>query len=475
MEALAPFGYEPARHHRYLIAKLEAVSRGDIERLMVLMPPGSAKSTYVSVLFPTWFLCQHPDASVIGLSHGADLAESFSRHIMREIKRHADKLGYDLASESVKEWRTTAGGSYRATGVGGSLTGRRAMLTLIDDPVKDQVEAESEVTRAMVWDWYQSVVYTRQVPGARIVLVMTRWHPEDLGGKLLSAGTDHWDVVRLPAFADMPDDPLGRALGEPLWPEREPTEALNRIRANVGEHVFGALYQQDPRPRGSAFFDIQSLLCGGTPAPMPEGCDTVFAVIDTAVKTGKGNDGTAVTFFSFDMARLNAGKRSPAAPAERTLLEIPVFILDWEIVQIDGVMLPEWLPSVFARLEDLSRQCGARMGAQGVYIEDKATGMVLLQHAARAGLDAYPIDGKLTAMGKVERGIAANPYVQGGMVRITEQAYAKTSVYKGRSANHLIDQIIGFRVDSRDGASDDLFDTFTYGLILALGGLAQAA
>jgi hypothetical protein len=182
--ALAPQGLVPARHHLLLMEALEAVSAGSVDRLMVLMPPGSAKSTYASLLFPPWFLSRHPRAQVIAVSHTAGLAEGFGRGVRGLMTEHGARLGYrlDPASRAAGRFGTSRGGSYFATGVRGPVTGRRADLLLIDDPVKGQAEADSARVRDATWDWYRSDLVTRLRPGGRIVLVMTRWHPDDLGG-----------------------------------------------------------------------------------------------------------------------------------------------------------------------------------------------------------------------------------------------------------------------------------------------------
>jgi hypothetical protein len=166
LEALAPMEQEPARHHQLLLQHLEKVARGEIKRLMVLMPPGSAKSTYSSILFPPWFFAQRDNAQIIGASHGSDLAEDFSGQIQGHIRQHSGLLNYQLATENVKRWRTTNGGFYRAAGIGGSITGRRADGGLIDDPVKGAAEAESLTYREATWQWYQAEFYTRLKPHA---------------------------------------------------------------------------------------------------------------------------------------------------------------------------------------------------------------------------------------------------------------------------------------------------------------------
>ena len=250
--ALAPL--VPAVHHVRLLAELERLEAGETDRLMVLMPPGSAKSTYVSVLFPAWWLHRRPGNAVIAACHTAELAEHFGRQVRRLVIEHEQALGYGLAQgdRAAGRWSTTDGGTYFATGVRGPLTGRRADLVVIDDPVKSHAEADSAVYRDHTWNWFRSDLVTRLRPGAPVVVVMTRWHPDDLGGRLLEADGS-WTVLRLPALAEA-EDPLGRAPGEPLWPEWEDRAALERKRAIVGGRIWSALFQQSPcRNDGSLF------------------------------------------------------------------------------------------------------------------------------------------------------------------------------------------------------------------------------
>lgn len=187
--ALSPAGHQPAAHHLRLITELEAVSRGDVDRLIVLMPPGSAKSTYASILFPVWWLTQHAASAVLAVSHTADLAEHFGGLTRNLVMEHRLRLGYALATDkrAAASWRTTSGGSYHGSGTRGPVVGRRADLVLIDDPVKSQAEADSAGQRDHVWSWYRSDLIPRLKPGGRVVLIMTRWHEDDLGGRLLQA------------------------------------------------------------------------------------------------------------------------------------------------------------------------------------------------------------------------------------------------------------------------------------------------
>ena len=250
---------KPAAHHRYLIEKLEQVADGTVDRLMVLMPPGSAKSTYASMLFPPWWFARHPQSSIIAASHTADLAVSFGRRA-RDLVRDNPELGYRILSDerAAGRWRTTLGGNYLAAGVLGPIVGRRADLVLIDDPVKSIMQADSPTYRDRLWDWYRSDLMTRLRPAGRVVIVMTRWHEDDLSGRLLAHEPDEWHTIRLPAIAG-DDDPLGRRPGEPLWPEWEGAEKLARKQASVGSRVWFAQFQQDPRPAEGSIFDVRRI------------------------------------------------------------------------------------------------------------------------------------------------------------------------------------------------------------------------
>jgi hypothetical protein len=246
-----------------LLDKLEKVSRGEIDRLAVFMPPGAAKSTYASILYAPWHLAQNPSANIIAASHTAELAEKWGRRVRNLIAEHSPVLGVGLApdSQAAGRWETDHGGEYFAAGVGGAIAGRRADLVVIDDPIRSREDADSETVRDKIWDWYKSDLYTRLKPGGRIVLIQTRWHEDDLAGRLLAdmaAGGDHWEVISLPALAES-DDPLGRTVGQPLWPEWEDSENLERKRRAVGARDWSALYQQRPAPEDGDYFKLEWL------------------------------------------------------------------------------------------------------------------------------------------------------------------------------------------------------------------------
>ncbi len=309
----------PAAHHLRLIAELQRLEAGEIDRLIVLMPPGSAKSTYVSVLFPASWLHRRRKSAVIAACHTADLAEHFGRQVRRLVVEHEQALGYGLVANdrAAGRWATTAGGSYFAAGVRGPLIGRRADLVVIDDPIKSHAEADSALHRENAWNWFRSDLITRLRPHARIAVVMTRWHPDDLGGRLLERDPS-WTVLRLPALAE-DGDPLGRQPGEPLWPEWEDRAALERKRSAVGSRVWAAQFQQSPRVDNGTLFPTQRM--GIVESVSGTQCVRCWDLAATAAGDGQDPDwtvGVKLTrdhdghFIVLDVVRLRAGPNEVA-------------------------------------------------------------------------------------------------------------------------------------------------------------------
>lgn len=250
-----------AKHHEILNHKLLDLAAGRITRLAVFMPPRFGKSTLVSRYFPAWFLGTFPDSRVIQAGYGASFAASWGRHARNAID-DACKMGIfgvrvDPAKSSADEWDIEGheGGMF-CCGIGSGVTGRGADLLTIDDPVKSRAEAESLTYRERAWSWYTDDAYTRLQPGGRVLLAATRWHHDDMPGRILARdeGRGEWEVMCFPAFAEEEGDALGRALGEPLWPERFGTEFLNNRRLTLGSYGFSALYQQRPSPREGGMF-----------------------------------------------------------------------------------------------------------------------------------------------------------------------------------------------------------------------------
>lgn len=276
--------------HVYLAAQLDRVLCGDIARLMVFAPPQHGKSELVSVRFPAFWLGRRPDDPVILASYAASLAERHSGEARAVVQGalFAEWLFPGVRtrqdSHSKQLWRLEGRrGGMLAVGAGGPITGHGALLGIIDDPFENWQQAQSFTVRERVWDWWRGTFRTRIWEGGAIVLVMTRWHEDDLAGRLLSEQAERWEVLRLPALAETQEardgaarllglpvgraDPLGRAPGEALCPGRFSCEALEAIRRDVGARVWSAEYQGVPAPLEGALFQRRWFsLVGAVPA-----------------------------------------------------------------------------------------------------------------------------------------------------------------------------------------------------------------
>ena len=464
-EFFKPIETTMAQHHRLILETMERVSKTPHGRAMFFMPPGSAKSTYASVVFPSRYLGAEKNRKVILSSYGDDLARKMGRRTRSIIKQKRFKgiYGCELTAESsaAQEFSLTNGSEYIASGILGGVTGNRANGIIIDDPVKGREQADSPTIRNKTWDAYNDDLKTRLIPGGWVVIIQTRWHEDDLAGRILpedwkgESGPilcrdgNVWEVVCLQAKCEVQNDPLGRKIGEYLWPEWFTEKHWAQFQSNV--RTWTSLYQQLPRPLEGMLFKLEDMLVDGQPVPMPKQCDYVYAVLDSALKAGDKNDGTAVAYFARN--RFHGHK---------------LIILDWDITQIESDLIAEWFPSVMQRVGELAQLTGARLGGIGSFVEDKGSGITLLQRAARNGWPAEAIDSKLTSMSKDARGTGVSDFVHHGDVKISEHAYNKIVDYKGRSQNHFLSQVFGYRLGV-GAQADDLYDTFVYGCAIGIG------
>ena len=250
-------------------------------------------STYGSVLFPSWYMGRNPAHNVIAASHAKELAERFGRRVrnIEASEAFRDTFGFGLSAGSAAAGRfeTARGGEYFAVGVDGSVTGRRAHLGIIDDPIKGRAEADSPTVRQHAWDWYKSDFWTRLVPGAKLLYIGTRWHDDDLAGRLLDdakSGGEQWRVVSVPAIAiEGREDPLGRMPGERLWPEWFTAEMFEQAQRDPRN--WSALYQQEPMPETGEYFKSEWLRWYDT-APPREQLRT-YGASDYAVSAAAGD------------------------------------------------------------------------------------------------------------------------------------------------------------------------------------------
>lgn len=240
---------------RAIMESLQEAKAGQLFGLIVSMPPQHGKSELCSKYLPAWYLGTHPNNRVILTSYEADFAAGWGRKSRDLLEQHGDWFGIKVSrrSSSVHRWDIEGHeGGMTTAGVGGPITGRGAHLLIIDDPVKNDEEARSPTHRQKNWDWWQSTASTRLRPGALVVVIQTRWHRDDLTGKLLQSAAlngQKWRVIKLPAIAEE-NDPLGRAPGKALWPEVYTLERLKQVQASRTAYFWKAMYQQDPLAEG---------------------------------------------------------------------------------------------------------------------------------------------------------------------------------------------------------------------------------
>ena len=261
-----------APHIRLIAEHLQAVKRGEIDRLAIFMPPRHSKSETCTVRFPVYLLEDDPTVRCLITGYNQNLARKFSRKVRNLIQTRM-ALSDDKASAD--EWETPQGGGMLARGVGTPPTGFGFDYIFIDDPIKKREEAESADYREKMFDWYTDDLYTRLEPGGKIVMALTRWHDDDLAARAIASEPGQWTILRLPAFAEE-NDPLGRKPGEALWPARFNEAALRRIKEvqtkKDGAYSWEALYQQNPTPRTGSFFKVLELKIVDTLPANLRGC-----------------------------------------------------------------------------------------------------------------------------------------------------------------------------------------------------------
>jgi len=302
--------YAPVRHHRVIAAALEEVEKGKIKRLIINCPPRHGKSQLTSRLFPAWYIGRHPANSIIQASYNERFAWDFGREVRQIIEDSTYRQVFQniwLESASVDRIETADGGKLFFVGRGGSITGRGANGLVIDDPIKDRVEADSVTTRNKIWEWYTQTVKSRLLSSdGWIVIIQTRWHEDDLVGRITdkmnpnynAAEAKKWRIIDLPALA-MDNDPLGRKRGEALWPARFPAQYLEEMREG-DSRGFQALYQGSPTPEKGHFFNLDRLKLYNHGMMPPKESLRFYAASDHAVSTKQDRDKTCMGAIGID-------------------------------------------------------------------------------------------------------------------------------------------------------------------------------
>lgn len=406
--------YAPNWHHRALARKLEDVESGRIKRLMVFMPPRHGKSELVSVRFPAWFLGRNPDKRVIGSSYSSELAVKFGRQardILKDEKyqRCFPAISLKDDSKAANRWDVDGGGGYQAVGVGGSTTGFGGHLIMIDDPIKNMEEAQSETYRAKVKEWYQSTLYTRLEKEGAIVLTLTRWHEDDLAGWLLNEmanGGEQWDIISFPAVAE--DDEEFRSQGQPLWEDKYNLEALIRMKTAVGSRVWNALYQQRPAPDSGAIFHREWWRFYDV---LPQ-CDSFFQSWD-------------FTFEDADTSDYVVGQVWGIKGADR-------YLVDQFRERMDFV----------ASIRAIKNMSEKYPQATAKYIEKKANGAAIISALKSEIQGLIPVTPKES---KTARAYAVSPIIEAGNVflkrgaKFTEELIEEATVFPNGKHDDMVD------------------------------------
>lgn len=382
-------GFKAPPHVRLMAKYLEQLERGEIRRLLVAVSVRHGKSVLCSQAFPPWFVGRQPTKEAVLASYAADLAERNSRVAKSLVE--SDRwpfFGVSLSSDSkaVTRWNVTQGGGIRAIGVGGGITGHGADVLVIDDP---HATASSDADRESAWRWYQETITPRLNAGARVALISARFHDADLAGRILDSDeANQWTVLRLPAICDIEDDPLGRKLGEALWPEHMSAEEIESRRIAMGNVAWSAQFQQAPVPAGGRLFDPSWFERRYKRAPSPYSA-FMIQVIDGAWKDGLRNDPSAIATWATDGQRY--------------------FIID------------QWRGRVtFSDLRETVVAQFLRHRPHAGYAEQAASGYALLDELQRG--TSIPIMGVTPKGSKEARAEAVTPIFEAGLVNLPESA-----------------------------------------------------
>jgi predicted phage terminase large subunit-like protein len=392
----------PAAHHRLINGSLMKVESGEIRRLMVFMPPGSAKSTYGTIAFPTWFIGKKPGRHAISTSYGSDLATRFGRKC-RQITRsdkYRELFDAELNADNraANDWSLSNASTYMSAGILGGLTGNRADLIVIDDPIKGRDAADSPTIRDKVWEEYKASIRTRLKPGGSIVIIQTRWHEDDLSGRILPAtwkgesgwvtakDGEKWFVICLPAQCEHADDPLGRKVGDWLWTDWFTPEHWAQERIVQGERNWSALYQQRPTPsEGGIFKRIWPQRYVAAPSEF----QLVVQTVDSANKPGELNDYSVVHTYG--------------------------------ITKQGYYHLDTWREKVdYPTLKHSVKNLAAKWNPNVLLIEDKASGQQLIQELRST--TRLPIVSIEPEGDKIIRAFGVSSIVESGMLFLPESA-----------------------------------------------------
>jgi predicted phage terminase large subunit-like protein len=409
--------YKPAKHHFLLCDAVKRICNGSLKKLMVFMPPRHGKSQTITESLPSYYNGLFPDKRVITISYGDSLAKEFGRKNRAKVKDWGEEIfGIELDPQngSMSDYtiKGHTGGSYFA-GILGGVTGRGADLLIIDDPIKTAQEAQSEVYRNRVWDEYQSSLSTRLMPNGAQIVILTRWHHDDIAGRLLKEQPDEWEVISLPALAEE-NDQLGREVGEPLWSEfgYDLAWAENKCK-EVGTRTWTALFQQRPSPDSGDIFKREWVKFYRALPTL----DEMAISVDASFKDTKTSDYCVLQVWG----RQGANK----------------YLID----QIRDQM---GFPATVQAIRSISAKYPK---AHSKFVEDKANGTAVIDYLKKEIYGLIPVE---PMGGKEVRASAISPQWEAGNVFLPEPSNAPW-------VNDFIEELIQFP----QGKNDDQVDAMT--------------
>lgn len=420
--------YIVGKHHRMLANMLMDIEQGEKDRICVNIPPRHGKSQLVSIMFPAWFLGRNPTKKVMMVSHTTDLAVDFGRKVRNLINTDAYRDIFPTVhlaadSKSAGRWNTNSGGEYYACGIGSALAGRGADLLLVDDPHSEQdvINGNFEVFEK-AYEWFTFGARTRLMPGGRVAIIQTRWHMDDLTGRVTrdmaqNDRSDQYEVVEFPAILDIADKDSGVITQKPLWPEFFDMEALLRTKASMPVFQWNAQYQQHPTAEEASIVKREWWRSWERESPPP--CEYVIMSLDAAAEKHNRADYTALTTWGVFLNEEEGAHHIILLNSIKDRLEFP------ELKELAMREYSDWEPDSFI-------------------VEKKSAGTAIYQEMRRMGLPVQEYTPHRGSGDKLARLNSVADIVASGMVWVPQTRWAE----------EVVEEIAGFPFMSHDDLVD---------------------